>query len=383
MDKFETLIEQSICAALRGERPPWPASKSAKCETRLRESIAFHGMGPLLSRRLAHDRLGGAPIVACADLGATIKDEVAIELARKHELLRVLGGLAGAGVRVLLLKGAALAYSIYPSPVLRPRSDTDLLIRIDDRKLTEQLLSKLGYEKPNAIRGELVKYQCGYTARDHFGIEHVLDVHWRISNTQIFSRAMDFDELYTRSVPIADLGGHARGLANTDALLLACMHRAHHLHTPFYVDGVPRAGDDRLIWLYDLHLLAEVMTREELVAFALLAECKGVRAVCRDGLARAAQCFGTRLPGEVLGILQKAGPAELSAAHLRNGRLRHLFTELRAIKRWRDRVTFLCGHLFPPPAYMLEKYAVSSRAWLPMLYLQRGIHGAWKRLLKP
>jgi hypothetical protein len=32
---------------------------------------------------------------------------------------------------------------------------------------------------------------------------------------------------------------------------------------------------------------------------------------------------------------------------------------------------------------MLEKYAVTNRAWLPMLYLQRGIYGAWKRIHNP
>ena len=40
----------------------------------------------------------------------------------------------------------------------------------------------------------------------------------------------------------------------------------------------------------------------------------------------------------------------------------------------------LSEHLFPPSEYMLKKYAVTSRAWLPKLYLQRGIQGAWKRI---
>jgi hypothetical protein len=60
--------------------------------------------------------------------------------------------------------------------------------------------------------------------------------------------------------------------------------------------------------------------------------------------------------------------------------MRHLLTELRSLPRWRDRITLLGEHLFPPPDYMLEKYAVTSRTWLPMLYLKRGIHGVWKRL---
>ena len=65
--------------------------------------------------------------------------------------------------------------------------------------------------------------------------------------------------------------------------------------------------------------------------------------------------------------------------HLRAGKMRRLLIEVRSLPRWRDRITLLGEHLFPPAGYMLEKYAVTSRASLPMLYLQRGIHGAWKR----
>ena len=36
---------------------------------------------------------------------------------------------------------------------------------------------------------------------DRFGIEHVLDVHWRVSNTQMFSRSLDYDELQSRAIP--------------------------------------------------------------------------------------------------------------------------------------------------------------------------------------
>jgi hypothetical protein len=74
---------------------------------------------------------------------------------------------------------------------------------------------------------------------------------------------------------------------------------------------------------------------------------------------------------------------EYSAAYLRKSNIRHLLTEFRALPRWRDRITLLGEHLFPPSDYMLEKYAVTCRAWLPWLYLQRGIHGAWKRILNP
>ena len=380
MDDTEALIEASMCALLRGEPVPWRISDPPEFDARFRGCAAYHGVGPLLSRQisLARPRDHHHPESLCLVQG--LKDEVAIELARKHELVQVLSALAEAGVAALLLKGAALAYSIYPSPALRPRADTDLLIRSADREATARTLSELGYQKPNTTSGELVAYQCGYVKRDRFHIDHVLDVHWRISNTQIFSRALAYQELRSRAVPLAALGDHARGLGPADALLLACMHRAHHLHSPYFVDGIKTPDGDRLIWLYDIHLLIASMSFRELAGFARLAEEKAMRAICRDGLLKARQRFGTCIPEEVLLSLARAGPAECSQAHLRAGSLRHLLTELRSLPRWRDRVTLLGEHLFPPADYMREKYALSSRAWLPVLYLHRGIHGALKRI---
>jgi hypothetical protein len=383
MDDPQAVIESSMCALLRGESVAWPTSKDSEFDARFRDYADYHGVAPLLSRQ-------ASLTPPCADrvneprcLARELKDDAAIELARKHELVRVLSALAESGVTALLLKGAALAYSIYPSPALRPRVDTDLLIRSADRQVTARTLSELGYEKPNAISGERVTYQCGYVMRDRFGIDHVLDMHWRINNTQLFSRALDYEELSARSVPLAALGEHARGLARADALLLACMHRAHHLHSPYWVDGVPNSGGDRLIWLYDIHLLIDAMSPAELAEFARLAEDKRMRAICSDGLLRARGCFGTRIPEEILLSMARAGTTELSAAHLRAGGMWHLLTELRSLPRWKDRITLLAEHLFPPQDYMLEKYAVSNRAWLPMLYLQRGIYGAWKRIHNP
>lgn len=383
MNDSETMIEAGMCALLRGEPAAWPASEPAKFEAQFRDCAAYHGVGPLLARQHSLGRLRDDRIPGFLFPAGQAKDETAIELTRKYALVRALNALAESGVTPLLLKGAALAYSIYPSPALRPRADTDLLIRSVDRAVTDRILSRLGYEKPNAISGDIVKYQCGYVMRDRFGMDHVLDVHWRISNTQLFSRALDYEELRLRSVSLANLGEHARGLALEDALLHACIHRAHHMHSPIWVDGAPRVSGDRLIWLYDMHLMVAAMSKRQLMDFARLARRKGMRAICRDGLLETHKCFGTKIPEDVLVSMAGAGPVEPSEAHLQAGSMRYFLTELRSLPRWPDRIKLLREHLFPPVDYMLEKYALTNHVWLPVLYLKRGIHGAWKRLQSP
>lgn len=374
MSDAETMVESLMCALLRGESVRRAESRDSSFERRYRDCAAYHGIGPLLAQRIS------LTVPGDRHEARDLKDEMAIELVRKHELVRVLNALAKCGVTPLLLKGTALAYSIYPSPALRPRIDTDLLIAGADREITARILSELGYEKPNALSGNLVSYQCGYAMQDRFHIDHVLDVHWRISNAQVFSRTLDYDELISRAILVPALGDHARALAPVDALLLACMHRVHHFHSPYRVGGLRSANRDRLIWLYDIHLLVDSMSPGKLAEFTQLAEQTGMRAICRDGLLQARRCFGTRLPEEALQSLTKDGPSELSALHLRKGGIRHLLTELQALPRWGDRVALLGEHLIPPADYMLEKYAAPNRTWLPMLYLQRCIHGAWKRI---
>jgi len=44
----------------------------------------------------------------------------------------MVAALGAAGVRVVLFKGAALAYTHYPAPHLRVRADTDLLVTAED-----------------------------------------------------------------------------------------------------------------------------------------------------------------------------------------------------------------------------------------------------------
>jgi Uncharacterised nucleotidyltransferase len=55
-----------------------------------------------------------------------------LDLIGEQELRRVLMRLDEHGIQPLLLKGVPLACTLYRSPTLRPREDTDLLIRESD-----------------------------------------------------------------------------------------------------------------------------------------------------------------------------------------------------------------------------------------------------------
>lgn len=58
--------------------------------------------------------------------------------------------LAAEGISVVLLKGAGLAYTAYPSFDARPMADLDLLVRAPDAQRAQALMAGSGWESPDA-----------------------------------------------------------------------------------------------------------------------------------------------------------------------------------------------------------------------------------------
>jgi hypothetical protein len=364
-----------VTAALRGESVPPPSASEARA---VRELAELHGVHSLLYRKLEGTAAWSEwPDTLREGLAVAARDQVAAEMARKAELTRVLEALAAEGIEPLILKGAALAYTHYDEPSCRSRGDSDLLIREREREAADRVLLAMGYEPWTAAGGELATYQQLY-ASPH----HRVDLHWKISNAQLFAAALPYDELDAEAVKVAALGEHARTLCPTHALFLALLHRATHVNAPYYVDDVAHYEQNRLIWLYDLHLLAGALKPEEWDRFLSLARDKGMRAICFDGLMATRQALGVQVPAWVVKGLQEPGPPELSAAYLRRGGLRQILVELRALPSWPERAMLLKDLALPPADYMLDKYETDRRALLPWLYLRRAVGGVAKAIGK-
>jgi hypothetical protein len=373
--------ERLICAVLRREAIGWPGGPDAAAVAGFLGAGRYHGVLQLLAVALQSKDFEAWPrnlITACR--GAT-RVQAMHELAHRIEIDRVLRELDSAGVKPLLLKGTALAYSHYPSPALRPRGDTDLLIPEKTHTATAHTLYRLGYVKGEGVEGKFISSQATWSRTDEYGATHVLDVHWRINNSQVLAKLLAYDELAARAAPLAALGPCARALVPEDALLVACIHRAGHLHAPYHVDGVAHLGIDRLIWLYDIHLLVSRMSAEELDRFAALAVRKRIQSLCHDALLRTGECFATPIPSGVLAQLNHSGPVEPSARYLTGGRIRLMVEDLRALDAWADRVDWVRELAFPPARYMRWKYRNAGIGWLPILYLRRGLTGIARLIL--
>lgn len=304
-----------------------------------------------------------------AGLEAESRAAAAHELTERAALREALMALEQAGASPLLLKGTALAYTIYAAPSHRGRADTDLLVPAARLPAARRALERVGFAAPPYSAGTELFGQVPLLRRDQLGVEHWIDLHWAVSAAKVFADALTYRELAAQAVSIPALGPHARAPGTVHSLLLACMHPVMH-----------HRNAERLAWVYDIHLLAGGLGPREWQAFADLAAEKRLCAVAAHGLARAADLFGTRVPATVMNVLRSPAGAEPSAEYLEPSRgwLHELMSNLRA-RDWPARVRLLREIALPSPTYMRESYGLAASAgaglFLPLLYAHRGLRG--------
>lgn len=359
-----TPAEVRLAQLLRGQGR-WPTDGES---AEFLELARRHGVSELLHEALQSNAAPPPPEAARAALRDSALRAAAIELARRSELQHVLARMHDAGVKAILIKGTPLAYTHYPRAALRHRADTDVLIRPEQRAPLLELLAAEGYRPAENTGAQLASAEISCW-KD--GSPLALDVHWRINNSPLLATALTFDELQAQAAAVPALGPHARAPGPVDAVLLAALHRASHHQAPFYASGVAHRGD-RLIWLYDLHLLAPALTGAQLAELARRAAQRRVAGLCLDALHATREAFGTPLPATLLESLTTAATRpEPSMAFLRGGRRALLLAELRALRAWPERWQLLREHALPPGDYMLRKYGTQRRWLLPALYLRR------------
>ncbi|HSL20672.1 MAG TPA: nucleotidyltransferase family protein [Vicinamibacterales bacterium] len=362
-------VIDSLCCLLRDATSRWPALGDVDAE-RFYDTAREEGVHLLLAQRLRQrgplDDDDCVPALRNRLVPALRRQLVAEEIFRL-ELERVLSALDRAGIRAAVMKGGALAYTHYASPALRPRVDADVLIARSSRSSAGAALEALGYEPIPITSGDLVMHQGTYVRTDG-GARHVVDVHWEVSNPQVFARALPSGELLAASVPVAPLGDAARAPSAVHSLAIACIHRvAHHQR-------------DRLIWIHDIHLLADRFNDAECEAFAALCAARQLNAVCAQGLAVAERCFGgegtARLLARMGGRAVAAQEPSAAFAAKPMRKLDVLRSDLATLSGWPARLTLLREHLFPPPDYIRARYGIKSAALLPFSYAWRIVRGA-------
>ena len=325
---------------------------------------------------LCHDHLRHSPIwEACseslrASLTQITYQEAALEMLRAEELRKVLALLAEHGLPVLILKGAALAYTLYPKPHLRSRCDTDLLLPSrEEAERVWQLLQLLGYQRIEPIPGNLINYEFTCYKFDSRKLTYTLDIHWRVSNSTLFAERFTFNELFNDSLPVLTMGPHAYCLSLHHAFLLAAMHRFLNIHM---------GTANRLIWLNDIHKLTQLCNEKCWKQIIALAKERSLCGPCLNTLRNAQEWLATYLPDAILDELQTGANREgFNPRHASTRWSLELLT-FRKLPSNLIRLRWLIQHLFPATACIHNRYSFRYSFLLPWFYSVRIIRFFWK-----
>ncbi len=185
------------------------------------ETATRHYISPLLYYSLEKISDGGAPPEAMKTLQEMYTQALGRNIMASLQLSEVLKSASDAQIRVVVLKGMALAETVYPDVAIRPFGDMDLLIPEEDLHKMEEKLNKLGYKQSEISKGF-------YEKNGNVSI----DLQWQIAS-------INFDLFWKDAVPASIEGANAFFLSPESLLIHLCLHVSSHQYS-------------RLSWLVDI-----------------------------------------------------------------------------------------------------------------------------------
>lgn len=366
------LIDRYLGDFIAGSASRWPDAWNGAADVpKAFDRIAYHGITGLIPLEVCKAAGWPGPLVDRVRQRAVA--HAMWELSHKAVVSRLLAELARAGVWAVVLKGTALAYDLYDVPASRVRGDTDLLVSRTHLELARNVLAQLGFSRPDEAPPVADDYRLQEIwSLTHGAFDHDVDLHWQAINSVALEDTLDFAACTTDLVPLPRLCSTAMGMSRTMALLLACAHRASHLTTPYFVDGVRYYGGNRLIWLKDIDLLARALSEVEWDTLCSDAIDQGLASVCLDGLRWAEKRLGTPAPPHAGERLTAAGSSGRASTYLLRSRQgSRAIQDVRAIPTVRGKARYVWTRLVPPPSFMRAKYPEMSSRPIALLYLKR------------
>ncbi|WAT18935.1 nucleotidyltransferase family protein [Aurantiacibacter sp. MUD11] len=117
------------------------------------ERLKEHRALPYFQHALAECDNIKLPAKPAAEIAAIVQLWATRQLLLGRECILINRALADQGIEHLFLKGVPLAFQVYPSPIMRPAQDIDLLVRPDDAQRAWQCIRDLCGEDQSALPG--------------------------------------------------------------------------------------------------------------------------------------------------------------------------------------------------------------------------------------
>lgn len=368
-------FDRHLAAVLRGEAGEWRFGADDAANAAHWDRVLFHGIAGLLAERIASLADWPEPLLAL------VRDEAKVqafwEESHRAMLVELLDGLAQRQVAPMLMKGSALAYSLYAEPSSRRRGDSDLLVAKAELAATREVLAEQGFTRRDDPHG--LFFQESWLLDTGIGLIHAVDLHWQPSDSPALQQVLRGEEFLARRCPLPRLSPHAAMPGLILTFLQGSLNQAWHSAKGYLVDDARVIGGERLIWAWDNHLISGQFCDDDWDALAGLAISRGAVPLVLAALELAQRSIGTAVPGAVFQRLRAEPENTDLALHLREtNRIRAFFTDLAAIQSLRDKCAFVVGHTLPDTRHLHRKYPNCTGWPAPLLHLRRIAESAWR-----
>jgi hypothetical protein len=216
----------ALLAAPPGASPAPPERLPSGFSRRILELASEHNLRGHLYARLRREVIWDAlpPAVQYGLRQGHIQHAFRNTLFRK-ELLRILDGLAAAGIEPVLLKGAALSLTVCPDPGERPSADIDLLLAPTELDRAAAVMRDRGFVLDERRQSETFYRDFHF----HLIFHHPertwcrFELHWALS-LPLMDTDLDALEVMKRTRVVSLEGRRTRLPAPEDLLLHLCQH---------------------------------------------------------------------------------------------------------------------------------------------------------------
>lgn len=351
VETIDRFLADCVRSWLRSERlPAWPDGLGFRAREVV-DRISFHGIVLLLWEK--------DPVAAGwpADLTATLRKEAMAQSfweSSHHAVISdLIEALIETGIRPVVMKGTALAYSLYPHPAQRRRGDTDILIPKGARPRARSALAAKGFRRV----GDSLNLQEMWCASGREGFDHLIDLHWRINASANVSRHLERGDMLLKDLRIDALSPHALRTDPLVNLILVCINRSQHQAFGYSSEGRKLFDGDRLIWAVDLDLTCASLDRSEWERLVRIVDQTGSAVPVRTGLEFAERMLGTPIPEDVTERIGHAkGASDLNRHLYTTSSLERLKLDLAATPDLREKAEHLWAAIAPGPDKLKERF---------------------------
>ena len=150
---------------------------------RIAQSAAWHRLLPVLHYLHKRDpAFPPIPSIVLQQLEEASRWTLMNHLLLRGHLLEILNSFRESGLPVIVLKGIPLEENLYPQVGLRPTTDIDLMVRLPDLSLADQVLESVGFAvNADAAVSDLYRQHHHHSAPYvHKRTDAMVELHWDV-----------------------------------------------------------------------------------------------------------------------------------------------------------------------------------------------------------